>query len=229
MDDLRTPGRIVVIAPHPDDESLGCAGLLADIWQGGGAAHVICFTDGAASHPDSRTHPPHRLRETRERELEDAVQILGGRPGDVTYLRFPDGASHRVHGPGQDAMRALNDVIDRHRPACVLAPSPLDLHCDHQAAADAAREVCALRPCIQLGFYPVWSAWTAPGRRPPQPPGTRVVRRDHRWRDRKRAAIEAHASQRGLVVRDDPEGFVMPPGFETHFIRSPELFFEVLR
>lgn len=222
-------GPVVVIAPHPDDESLACAGLLADVWLGGGTAHVVCFTDGAASHPNSRTHPPAALAALRQAELLDAIRILGGRTGDVTFLGFPDAATHRMHGPGQDPVRALGAIVDALQPACIFAPSPLDPHCDHQTAAAAAKEVVRLRRGPKLFFYPVWSAWSAPGRKAVRPAGTRRFERDHRHRDRKRAAIDAHRSQRGLVVRDDRDGFAMPPGFAAHFTATPETFFEALR
>jgi LmbE family N-acetylglucosaminyl deacetylase len=218
---------LVVLAPHPDDESLGCGGLLAEAWRAGGTAHVLCFTDGSASHPKSCSHPPERLRAVRETELVRAVEILGGTARDVSFMGFPDAASHLVHGPGQDAVRALGDAVDRLAPAVLLAPSPFDPHCDHVEAARASHEVAARRPGLRLVHYPVWSAWAAPDRTAPVPDGARIVLRDHDRRAEKRAAIEAHESQRGLVVADDPEGFTLPPGFADHFVETPEVFFEV--
>ena len=46
---------LLVLAPHPDDESLGCGALLAQAFAGAGA-HVACLTDGAASHPGGGVH-----------------------------------------------------------------------------------------------------------------------------------------------------------------------------
>lgn len=218
---------LVVLAPHPDDESLGCGGLLADAWRGGGAAHVLCFTDGSASHPNSRSHPPERLRAVREKELMRAVEILGGVERDVSFMGFPDAASDLVLGPGQDAVRALGAAVDRLAPVVLLAPSPFDPHSDHVEAARVAREVVARRPALRLVHYPVWSVWAAPDRRAPAPDGARVILRDHDRRVEKHAAIEAHESQRGVVVADDPEGFTLPPGFTDHFVEVPEVFFEV--
>jgi hypothetical protein len=74
----------------------------------------------------------------------------------------------------------------------------------------------------------VWSAWAAPDRQPPPPGGARRLRRDHGRRAQKRRAIEAHESQRGLVVTDDPDGFTLPPGFAAHFVDGAETFFEAV-
>lgn len=220
-------GPVLVLAPHADDESLGCGGLLADTWRSGGNAHVACVTDGAASHPGSRAHPAETLAALRRAELRHAVAILGGDAADVTFLDFPDAATDAVHGPGQDLTRAIGAVVDRIAPGVLLAPSPLDRHCDHVTTARAARRVVTGRPGTALWFYPVWSAWAARGTAIPRPAGTRSIRRPCRRFARKRAAIAAHRSQRGEVVRDDPGGFSMPPGFADWFAYRPETFFVV--
>ena len=56
--------KLVVLAPHPDDETLGCGALLARAFLGAGA-HIICLTDGSASHPGSRHWTPARLAAQR--------------------------------------------------------------------------------------------------------------------------------------------------------------------
>ncbi|WP_299812780.1 PIG-L family deacetylase [uncultured Jannaschia sp.] len=227
MDSLRLDrGPVVVLAPHADDESLGCGRLLATLWSGGGAAHVICLTDGAASHPASRSHPFARLRAIRRSELLRAVSRLGGISADVTFLDFPDAASHRLHGPGADMARSIGVVLDRLAPATLIAPSPLDPHCDHEAGAAAARVAAAARPGTRLLFYPVWSRWKGPRRAAPRPGGARQLAWTEGAVARKRAAIDCHRSQMGLVVRDDPNGFVMPEGFAEFFANAPELYFQ---
>jgi LmbE family N-acetylglucosaminyl deacetylase len=222
-DAIRPRGPVLVLAPHADDESLGCGALLSDLWTGGGRAHVACVTDGAASHPNSRTHPPGRLVATRRSELREAVRLLGGTDADLTFLDLPDAAAHRVAGPGIDLARSVAALADALGAATLIAPSPLDAHCDHEATAEAAMRVAAMR----LLLYPVWSRWTAGGIAP-VPEGWRPVA-GRVGGQRKHAAIEAHRSQRGLVVRDDPKGFTMPEGFAALFAAAPETYFEAAR
>ena len=225
MDELALPrGPVLVVAPHPDDESLGCGALLAAMWAGGGSAHVACLTDGAASHPGSRTHPPDRLRLVRQAELRRAVAILGGTEADVTFLDLPDAASHRVAGPGGDPARTLGALANRIGAAVLAVASPLDPHCDHGAAAAAALRVAKARPRLRLMFYPVWSRWVAGGTAPA--PERTVPLAFDAPSPRKAAAIAAHESQQGRVVRDDPDGFSMPPGFAAMFADAPEVYFE---
>ncbi len=218
------PGPVLVLAPHPDDESLGCGALLATCWRRGTAAHVACLTDGAASHPGSRDWPAARLAELRRAELSRAVVILGGEPArDLTFLDFPDAGLHEV-GAGLLA-RAIEGLLDRLRARALVVPSGHDPHSDHVAAFESARAVASHRPDLRLLCYPVWSRWAAAGAEPPSSPGwTRHFLHAPEVRDEKAGAIGAHASQRGGVVEDDPNGFAMPEGFATMFLDGPEIF-----
>lgn len=211
---------VLVLAPHPDDESLGCGALLAQAFAGPGG-HVVCLTDGAGSHPGSRTVPPAQLAAIRRREVEAAVIALGGAASDVTWLGAPDG--------GLAATPAIIAAVAAIARTCgaglLLAPSPLDPHCDHVAGAMIGPQVVAGVAGLRLGFYPVWSRWHGGGRAP-APKGTRAVRLPvGALMARKAAAIAAHASQQGLIVRDAPDGFEMPPGFAAFFAERDEIYF----
>ena len=66
-------GNVLVIAPHPDDESLGCGGLLSMLAAAGRSLHIVFVTDGGASHPHSRTWSRSRLALQREQEAAEAL------------------------------------------------------------------------------------------------------------------------------------------------------------
>lgn len=218
------PAPVLVLAPHPDDESLGCGLMLAARWADGAPTHVMCLTDGGASHR-SAEWPRARLAALRLEELRCAVSALGGNPSrDITWLGHPDAALHRLHGPAADLARDIGRAVDDASVGTLVVPSPRDPHCDHVAAAAAAIAVAASRPRLQVVQYPIWSRWHERSGETPIPD---IVLELPAHRAAKRQAIAAHRSQAGQVVRDDPAGFAMPAGFANYFATRPEHFHEV--
>ncbi len=225
--ELSGGGPIVVLAPHPDDEALGCGGLLAAAFAFGAGGHVVCLTDGGASHPGSSEWPPARLAARRRAELRQAVIMLGGAPGDVTFLGHADGRLGEIDA--SSAAGEIAELCDRLRASAIFATSAEDGHPDHKAAARIGCEAQALRSHLRLWFYPIWSRWDDPGFADAHA-SLRVRRFDTGpWRDVKRRAIGAHASQLGQVVADAPAGFVLDPDMVRMFVTGPELFFETPR
>ena len=68
---------LVVVSAHPDDETLGCGGLIARATARGETVHTLFVTDGGASHLNSRAWPRARLGARREAEAEEALRRLG--------------------------------------------------------------------------------------------------------------------------------------------------------
>ena len=140
----------LVIAPHPDDETLGCGGTLVRKLAHGAAAQVAVLTDGTASH--ARFLSAAELSRRREQELRAATAVIGLPDSAVHWLGFADGKlSERI----PDAATALLPILERLRPQQLFVPwDQLD---DHLAAWQAGLEAIRLagqRPAI-LG-YPVW-------------------------------------------------------------------------
>lgn len=211
---------LLVLAPHPDDESLGCGALLTKGFARPGA-HVVVLTDGAASHPGSQAVSPSQLAAIRRGETEDAVGHLGGSARDITFLAAPDSG---LEASAEMVARVL-DLALTGGYGLLAAPSPLDPHCDHEAAAAIGAAVARRVPGLRVVFYPVWSRWHGGGRAP-VPPGTVARRLPVGTRAVAKArAIAAHRSQAGLVVPDDPAGFEMPQGFADFFATRDELYF----
>lgn len=129
LTDLDQLGVTLVVAPHPDDESLGCGGTISRLRQLGCPVHVVFVSDGSMSHPNSPTYPADRLRALREAEAREAVEILGIAPEQVTFLRLPDS---RVPGPSQPefsgAVTSMVQVLTRVKPTTVLVPWRRDPH-----------------------------------------------------------------------------------------------------
>ena len=213
----------LILAPHADDESLGCGGLIAAASAAGHPPFVLILTDGTGSHPNSRAYPPSRLKELREQEALNAVSILGLASSRLGFLGLRDTAAP-VEGDAFDAaVAAILSCAERAGAASILSPWQHDPHCDHLAAhlmASAAVARCRLRHLA----YPIWGWTLPPDTRLPGPvsQGMRLDITDHL--PVKRRAIAAHASQYGGLIQDDKDGFQLPPNLLEVFNRPYETF-----
>ena len=209
---------MLVIVPHPDDETLGCGQALHCAAAAGHALSIVLLTDGEGSHPASPSHPPEKLKTLRRSEFAKALHALtGDRPPAVTRLSLPDGATSAASLDDTHLERSIAAAraIDAR---AVWTTWDEDPHCDHQAAAALARhtaEACD----AQLWLFPVWGRFansaTAPGLHIFDRPGARLA---------KRRAAAAHRSQFTDLIDDDPDAFRMPAELLDHFLGHPELF-----
>ena len=228
-------GRALVLAPHPDDESLGCGGLLAACSALGLAAQVIVVSDGSGSHPRSRSHPPPRLAALRRQEARAAVAALGLDPeGDIGFLDLPDTRLPHEGPAHQAALAALLRLVAV-PPSAVFATWRHDPHGDHAATFALARGLArALPGPPRLYAYPGWGlafAHPIPGFPLPAEPRPGAPAQGWRlditpWRAAKRAAIAAHESQLGGVITDDATAFRLPPAALALANRDFELFLQ---
>ena len=224
LDDIIGSGTCLVLAPHPDDESLGCGGLIAACVAANRPPLVVVLTDGAGSHPGSVAYPPDRLRAVRAKEVSDAVTLLGLPAARLVLLKQPDTAVPH-DGPMFDALvTTLTALVDQ-EPDCtaILAPWRQDPHCDHEAASRLADAV-AVATGIRHSAYPVWG-WTLADDAPVPDDQPNGVRLDiAQFLPAKRSAIQAHQSQYGGLITDDPNGFILPPQLLSAFDSPFETF-----
>lgn len=192
--DTLTPshGRVVVVAPHPDDEVLACGGLLAALAGSERELVLVSVTDGEGSHPGSAVWPPERLKQTRLEESRAALSALGLAEEKLTW--------HRLHAPdsqaGLDQAGLTTAIAALLRPGDrVLTTWRHDGHCDHEAVGQACLDA-ATTVDAQVVEIPVWAwHWAAPeDQRLPWERARRLPLSDEHLA-RKRAAIEAHHSQ----------------------------------
>ena len=223
-----TGGRpFVVLSPHPDDETLGAGGLIAEACAEGQDVDVIVVTDGSGSHPRSKQYPRQKLVDLRYSEVHQAGLTLGLQPDRVTFLGLPDTMAPKA-GPRFDAaVEEILNVIRRSGAGSLFVTWEKDPHCDHEASAELAKAVRRMSPGLKLWAYPVWGWHIDASEEMGQPLPTVFRINISQYRDRKFWAIEAHASQMTELIRDDPEGFRFDEESLAPFLGQYEYFIEV--
>ena len=226
-EELRSWGRTLVVAPHPDDESLGCGGVIALLRQQGQAVSVLFVSDGSMSHPNSRRYPPEARCDLREGEALNALDILGVDATDVSFLRLPD---TRVPVPASEnfaeAVALVREQLERLRPQTVLVPWRRDPHGDHRATWHLLRAAVDQHEApVRWLEYPVW-VWesTQSDDLPTAADGSWFRVDVSEFLSQKRRAIAAHVSQTTPLIDDDPEGFTLSPAMIRHFTQPYEYF-----
>lgn len=208
--------RVVVLAAHPDDETLGAGGLIARAAGRGCAVTVVVATDGDASHPDSPTHTAAHLADLRRRELYAAVTVLA--PGaDVHLLGLPDG---RLAEFETELGAALDKLVE----GCthLVTPWSHDGHPDHEAAARVGALV-ATRLGAEHWQYPIWAwHWGEPSVLDGQQ--LRALRLDDATADTKRRALACHVSQHRPLSDATGDEAILAPDILRHFERPIEVF-----
>ncbi len=160
---LSPRGVIVILAPHPDDETFGCGGLIAAHAAGGAPISIVFLTNGEASHPGHPLVPPVDLGALRVAEARIATRHLGLPPAALHFLNLPDGRLDQLHSAEQnDAIMRIADLLQSLRPDTILAPWRHDGSSEHAAAFDLVRHALHTNSFAspQLLEYPVWSAWS---------------------------------------------------------------------
>ncbi len=165
LDPADLPSRVLCIAPHPDDEVIAVGGMLALHAERGDLVRVVVLSSGSEG-------------EVREAECRAGLEHLA--VSDPIFLGLPDGelsATAELDG----RLAALLDEVD---PTLVYEPSPFELHPDHRAAFDSLARLGAGRRelrCLLGGLN--------------SPVPRDVLFDTSRFVERKRSALEAHASQ----------------------------------
>jgi LmbE family N-acetylglucosaminyl deacetylase len=221
---LSPPGhddRLLVIAAHPDDETLGAGGLIAAAARAGAVTTVLIATDGEASHPRSSTHGPKELSTIRRHELTAAVTRLDPQ-AEVRFLGRFDGSL------GENVSGLVADLVPEVRWCThVISPWRGDRHPDHAACAEAAATaILAVDAEIQHWQYPIWAwhwaqpndddvPWTAARSLPLAPSDLRA----------KLDALNCHTSQHSALSAAPGDEPILTPEMLAHFSRDHETFF----
>jgi len=207
---------LLLVAPHPDDETLGCGGLLGWASRYCRPRHVVFLTSGEQSHPGTALD----IATIRCAEAKAAAAQLGLAPEQLSFLGLPDaGLASMPHDDRRAAAGRLRHLATVLRPCVVLVTAETDMHGDHRAAFALVRDAIQGLAEVELMTYPVWS-WLLPD----APSAVTGVRVDiSEYREHKDAALHAYASQRAKGALD-VDGFILPEELLRHVRADTEVF-----
>ncbi len=171
-------GRVLVLVPHADDESLGCGGTIALHRRQGDRVKLVVVTDGAAGDPQGLYAGQDYVGLRRE-EARRAAAILG--IDEILFWDYPDGKLCEA----LDLAQRLKRLFDLDRPDIVYRPSTLEIHPDHWALGVAVESALQpYRPAVFDFCYEIWATV--------QP--SHVIDITSVW-EAKRKAVEQYESQ----------------------------------
>lgn len=182
--------RWLVLAPHPDDETLGAGALIAQTAQEGRLAGLVYLTDGSGSH-ETAPGRSRRLVCTRKREAAAALRRLtGNRHQSPLHFDWKDAAPAPSHDPAFDqAARQLHALCRRWQVDAIAVTARHEPHCDHEAAARLAYAVGKrAKGRLVVAEYVVWA-------QAPDPRTHKALRTAPMPRGQRRHALAAHRSQ----------------------------------
>ena len=170
---------ILVIAPHPDDETIGCGGALCLHAGRGDRIAAVYLTSGELG---LKQFPRDRARRIRESEARRAAKILG--IAKLFFLRLPD---WEVGDHISNAAKKLRPLLKRWKPRWIYLPHPHEWHPDHKACLAILRSAMSGQDpaSIELRTYEVWTPHS----------GYDVVEDISSVMPRKLRALRAHQSQ----------------------------------
>ena len=241
---ISSKDRILIIAPHPDDESIGTGGLLQRARQAGAEVRVIFCTSGDDNPWPQRaverrvfitTSARLRWAARRRDEARAALRFLVGSDAPALFLNLPDQGITRLllHG-GEQAIATLRAEFAALRPTIVVLPSADDAHPDHSAMHVLARFAFtgALHRCRVFTYVVHRRGNSAPW------PSLLMRLSETEIRD-KRQAILCHETQMALSRRrftayaraEEPYDSLATPGFaaDQHPVREAEFTDGALR
>lgn len=211
--------RAVVVAPHPDDEVLGCAGLLMELAQAGRDILLVAVSDGEGSHASASTMSANLLAHLRPAETVAALGVLELVQIEIMRANIPDSqvSEHRLKL--QDLLLAYVQRSD-----ILLASWHLDGHPDHDAVGDVCREVGRSVGCHVIEI-PVWLwHWRQPDDADIPWPRARKLPLNQEQMQRKAQALQCYRSQ---LEPDLSTGnaAVLSNEVLAHFLRPYEIYF----
>lgn len=232
----------LILAPHPDDETLGCGITIMRKVAAAKKVAIVVATDGRHSH-NSAVIAPLDLAGIRRGEAVDACRVLGVDAGKVQFLDYEDQALLNDLPALTEKLRKLIVEI---APEEIYLPSAIDSNPDHRALNAAALTAVEQSGAdVDLFEYPIWfwdpKAWIDMDAHPVAMAWQLITRpvcalftlrpvfvRSEEFRTRKATAFASHRSQ-ATNLTGEKDWAVMDDETLNLLIREDELFFVTRR
>ena len=199
-----TNARTLVFAPHPDDETFGCGGLIAAKRQQNVSVGVVFLTDGRNCYGAGGGPPKGEVAALRRNEALNALHLLGVAPEQIFFLDIEDGTLGKLtNAEREKAVADLSALLRDFAPKEMFVPHRTDRHKDHEAAFALLQEARAGVAVHQVE-YVIWRFWEAPlfcGAEWKAVRGAHYVPLDKAAFLAKQRAIAAYVSQTALLPR----------------------------
>jgi LmbE family N-acetylglucosaminyl deacetylase len=126
--------KVIVFAPHPDDETCGCGGTIAKKIREGCEVLIVIMTDGRHALSEAlgiySDPTPSELKEIRKEEVKKATRILGVPEENLLFLDFEDG---RLRKEEKEAQEKIDEILRKNpMPMEIYYPYEKDCHIDHR-------------------------------------------------------------------------------------------------
>ncbi|HEX4519118.1 MAG TPA: PIG-L family deacetylase [Gaiellaceae bacterium] len=213
---------LLVVAPHPDDETIALGGTIHDHLGRGGSCEIVAVTDGEAADDEAGLDERVTLAQTRIAERAAALERIGAAGVTVERLEYPDRQVAEHVAKLERDLRGAFAALRRREPDCLVAlPWRDDPHPDHRACARAGIEA-AIRAGVSYVEVPIWGWYDSRFRRRLSPSRVHRLPISRVGRGQKRAALQCFRSQ--LQPLSGGRGPVLPSDFVGAFDQG----FEVL-
>lgn len=162
--ELSLTGSILIIAPHPDDEAIGCGGLIARLVTQENAPHVAILTGGGASLRDRAEIDPVEVITARRGLTLNSARVLGLPVDHIHFLDFEDGS---ISSRPEREINRLRELITELHPANIFVPHRGEGWPDHLAVREIGIELApdntqVWEYCVWMWYYNVWNLdWRA--------------------------------------------------------------------
>ena len=150
--------KTVIIAPHPDDEVIGCAGLIQALVERGTPPHVIILTGGEGSHRDCCDTSAEEIIAARHQLTLAAAATLGLPESHIHCLDYPDGGVALEHPTTEN----LRELLVQLSPKALFVPHHGEGWSDHLQAAEITKHLMTGKDasiyeyCVWMWYYNVW-------------------------------------------------------------------------